>query len=96
MLLSLCLCSLRGILLSFFSYFFLVLARAEREMTATEIMERQAEKAVLLGPQVDRLEQEGLAKVFDIVSDIADNANRLPEHSFIIYLKIRLHLIYSI
>ena len=59
--------------------FFLVLARAEREMTATEIMERQAEKAVLLGPQVDRLEQEGLAKVFDIVSDIADNANRLPE-----------------
>jgi len=59
--------------------FFLVLARAEREMTATEIMERQAEKAVLLGPQVDRLEQEGLAKVFDVVSDIADKAGRLPE-----------------
>ncbi len=59
--------------------FFLVLARAEREMTATEIMERQAEKAVLLGPQVDRLEQEGLTKVFDIVSDIADKAGRLPE-----------------
>lgn len=59
--------------------FFLILARAEREMTATEIMERQSEKAVLLGPQVDRLEQEGLAKVFDIVSDIADRAGRLPE-----------------
>ena len=59
--------------------FFLVLARAEREMTATEIMERQAEKAVLLGPQVDRLEKEGLTKVFDIVSDIADKAGRLPE-----------------
>ena len=59
--------------------FFLVLARAEREMTATEIMERQAEKAVLLGPQVDRLEQEGLSRVFNIVSDIADKADRLPE-----------------
>ncbi len=59
--------------------FFLILARAEREMTATEIMERQAEKAVLLGPQVDRLEQEGLSKIFDIVSDIADKAGRLPE-----------------
>ena len=59
--------------------FFLILARAEREMTATEIMERQAEKAVLLGPQVDRLENEGLRKKFDIVSDIADKAGRLPE-----------------
>ncbi len=59
--------------------FFLILARAEREMTATEIMERQAEKAVLLGPQVDRLEQEGLRKNFDVVSDIADKAGRLPE-----------------
>ena len=59
--------------------FFLILSRAEREMTATEIMERQAEKAVLLGPQVDRLEQEGLSRVFDIVSDIADKAGRLPE-----------------
>ena len=59
--------------------FFLVLARAEREMTATEIMERQAEKSVLLGPQVDRLEQEGLSKVFSIVSDIADKGGRMPE-----------------
>lgn len=56
--------------------FFLILARAEREMTATEIMERQSEKAVLLGPQVDRLEQEGLSKVFDIVSDIAEKAGK--------------------
>ena len=47
-------------------------------MTATEIMERQSEKAVLLGPQVDRLIQEGLLKVFGVVSDIADKANRLP------------------
>ncbi|MBW2345565.1 MAG: head-tail connector protein [Deltaproteobacteria bacterium] len=59
--------------------FFLVLARSEREMTATEIMERQAEKSVLLGPQVDRMEREGLIKTFDIVSEIADQAGRLPE-----------------
>ncbi len=59
--------------------FFLILARSEREKTATEIMELQAEKAVLLGPQVDRLEKEGLGRVFDIVSDIADRAGRLPE-----------------
>jgi hypothetical protein len=59
--------------------FFLILSRAEREMTAFEIAERQSEKAVLLGPQVDRLEEEGLSKVFDIVSDIADKAGRLPE-----------------
>jgi len=58
--------------------FFMILARAEREMTATEIMERQSEKAVLLGPQVDRLIQEGLSKVFDIVSDIADQNDRIP------------------
>lgn len=59
--------------------FFLILARAEREMTATEIMERQSEKAVLLGPQVDRLEKEGLAKVFDIVSDIAEKAGKFKD-----------------
>lgn len=58
--------------------FFLILARAEREMTATEIMERQAEKSVLLGPQVDRLEREGLAKANDNVHEIADGAGRLP------------------
>jgi hypothetical protein len=58
--------------------FFLILARAEREMTATEIQARQQEKAVLLGPQIDRLIDEGLMKVFDVVSDIADKAGRLP------------------
>lgn len=59
--------------------FFLTLQRAEREMTATEIMERQSEKAVLMGPQVDRLVDEGLSKKFDVVSFLADRAGRLPE-----------------
>ncbi len=59
--------------------FFLILARSEREMTATEIMERQSEKAVLMGPQASRFVSEGLSKVFNIVSDIEDRARRLPD-----------------
>ena len=59
--------------------FFLVLTRAEREMTATEIMERQAEKAVLLGPQVDRMENEGLKPIFNLHADIANKGGRLPD-----------------
>ena len=59
--------------------FFLILARAEREMTATEIMERAAEKAVLLGPQQDRLYSEGLIPANENVHTIADLAGRLPE-----------------
>lgn len=58
--------------------FFLMLARATREMTRYEVMERKGEKAVLLGPQVDQLYTEGLKKVFDIVSDIEDKGHRLP------------------
>jgi len=59
--------------------FFLTLARSTREMTATEIMERQSEKAVLMGPQIERLFNEGIKKVFDIVSFIEDRAGRLPD-----------------
>lgn len=59
--------------------FFLTLQRSEREMTATEVMERKSEIAVLMGPQVDQLVREGLSKKFDIVSFLADRAGRLPE-----------------
>ena len=58
--------------------FFLTLARAEREMTAFEISERQSEKAVLMGPQVDQLYHEGLTPIFNIVSEIEDKGGRLP------------------
>jgi hypothetical protein len=57
---------------------FLMLARAEREMTAYEVAERKSEIAVLMGPQIDRLITEGLTRVFDIVSHIEDRAGRLP------------------
>jgi hypothetical protein len=58
--------------------FFLTLARAEREMTAYEIMERQSEKAVLMGSQVDQLYREGLVPIFEQVAAIEDAAGRLP------------------
>jgi len=58
--------------------FFLILSRSEREKTATEIMELQAEKSVLLGPQIDRMITDGLNPVFDIVADIAEKGKRLP------------------
>ena len=58
--------------------FFLALDSIEREVTATEIMERKSEIAVLMGPQVFRLVNEGLNKIFDIVSEIEDRAGRLP------------------
>lgn len=59
--------------------FFLTLQRSEREMTATEVMERKSEIAVLMGPQVDQLVREGLSRKFDMVSFLADRAGRLPE-----------------
>jgi hypothetical protein len=61
--------------------FFLTLTRARlqnRELTATEVIELQSEKAQLMGAQVDRLINEGLAKIFDIVSEIEDRGGRLP------------------
>jgi len=59
--------------------FFLLLARATREMTAYEIMERQSEKSVLLSSQVDQLYNEGIKRVFDIISDIEDKLGNFRE-----------------
>ncbi len=59
--------------------FFLTLQRAEREMTATEIMARESENAVLMAPQAERQISEGIEPVFNIVSFLADRAGRLPE-----------------
>lgn len=56
----------------YFVQFFLMLERATREMTATEIVARENSTAVQIGPQVDSLFRDGLSKVFNIVSDIED------------------------
>lgn len=57
--------------------FFLLLKGAEREMTATEIVERQSEQALLMGPQVGRLISEFLKPAYENVAEIA--RSRLPE-----------------
>ena len=57
--------------------YFRMLDRAEREMTATEIIERNSEKSILLTSQVDVL-SEGLRQLLSIISYIEDRAKRLP------------------
>lgn len=59
--------------------FFLMLARAPRQMTATEIVERQGEKAALLGTAIGRLNRECLDPGMDRVFQIEHSAGRLPE-----------------
>jgi hypothetical protein len=59
--------------------FFKAFIGRQGEATATEIMEIKAEQAQLMGPQVDRLVEDGLSKNFDIVASIENEANRLPE-----------------
>jgi len=58
--------------------FFLMLSSAEKVMTATEIMEKQGEKAVVLGSQVGRLTADVLEPVIDRAFDIEMRAGRLP------------------
>jgi hypothetical protein len=59
--------------------FFLMLARSEGSMTATEVMERQGEKAAVLGAATGRLNSEGLDKIIDRVFNIELEAGRLPQ-----------------
>jgi hypothetical protein len=59
--------------------FFKAFIGRQGEATATEIMEIKSEQAQLMGPQVDRLVEDGLSKNFDIVSSIENDAGRLPE-----------------
>lgn len=58
--------------------FFMMLANSEKEMTATEIMERQGEKATLLGPSIGRLNSEALNPLMDLLFDMLNKAGRLP------------------
>ena len=58
--------------------FFLMLAQAERQMTATEIIERQSEKAAVLGASIGRLQSECLNPIIDRVFEIEYRAGRLP------------------
>jgi len=57
--------------------FFLMLARATRQMTALEVAERQGEKASVLGAIIGRLNSELLNPIMDIVFDIELEAGRI-------------------
>lgn len=59
--------------------FFLMLANLQRQATATEIIERQGEKAAILGSTLGRLNNECQNPTIDIVFDIELKARRLPE-----------------
>lgn len=58
--------------------FFMMLERAEKVMTATEVLERQGEKAAVMGARIGRLQSEVLNPVIDRVFDIELQAGRLP------------------
>lgn len=49
------------------------------EMTATEVMERVAEKAALLAPTMEQMQSEDLAPMIEREIDVLDALNRLPE-----------------
>jgi hypothetical protein len=57
--------------------FFLMLARAERQMTALEVAERQGEKASVLGAIIGRLNSELLNPIMDLVFDIEMKSGRI-------------------
>lgn len=59
--------------------FFLMLSRAERQMTAQEVIERQGEKASVLGTTIGRISSELLDSIIDRVFQIELDAGRLPE-----------------
>lgn len=59
--------------------FFLMLANATRRMTATEIIERQSEKAALLEAPIARLGTDALNPIFDAIYESEYRAGNLPE-----------------
>lgn len=62
----------------YFLDFFLMLAEAERQMTATEIVERQGEKAAMLGPMIGNLNDDVLNPIFDIVFEKLIESGEIP------------------
>ncbi len=59
--------------------FFLMLARAEKPMTATEILEKTGERSILMGPKIGRMEVELLDPIHERVFAIALEEGLLPQ-----------------
>ena len=65
---------------SYYADLFLMLANDTRSgITATEVAERHEEKLLMLGPVLERLQNELLAPLIDIAFDYASQAGILPE-----------------
>jgi hypothetical protein len=63
----------------FHSDLFLMLEQSNGQMTAREVIERQGEKAAVLGAIVARMSSEFLDKIIDRVWEIEAKAGRLPQ-----------------
>lgn len=64
---------------AFFVDFFLLLQRAQQmKMTATEVMERQSEKAAIMGTLIGRIESDFLEPVIQFVFGLAAKSGRIP------------------
>ena len=59
--------------------FFLMLMQSERAMTATEVMEKQGEKAILQAPESCRFDTNFLKPINNHLFAIEMNAGRMPE-----------------
>lgn len=59
--------------------FFLMLQNAERQMTATEIMERQSEKVAVLGATIGKFGTEALSGAIGRTFEIELAAGRIPQ-----------------
>lgn len=63
---------------SFFVFIFKLLEE-NREMTATEVVERAAKETALLSPTMGRLQSEWIARFVDRELDLADEMGLMPE-----------------
>ncbi len=64
---------------SYYADLFMMLANDTRSgITATEVAERHEEKLLMLGPVLERLQNELLSPMIDIAFDYANRANILP------------------
>ena len=67
---------------AFFNDLFFMLSRSPRAMTATEVMERNAEKMLMVGPVLDRLRSEVFQPLVERVFSIMERAGYLDHFPF--------------
>lgn len=63
---------------TFFSDLFMMISNQDKRMTATEVSERQEEKMLMLGPVLERLQNELLKPLIEITFNYMDEAGILP------------------